>query len=123
MRRFGSKQPAAGLVLGAVALAVATLAACSSSSKPAAPPPRRRRAAPRVLLVGTFHGHAGQYATIQSAVNAARPGDWILVAPGDYHENADTTGPVSEYVAARRLRRRAHREAEHPPARHEPHRR
>jgi hypothetical protein len=48
---------------------------------------------PRVLLVGTFHGRAGQYRTIQSAVNAARPGDWILVAPGDYHENADETGP------------------------------
>jgi hypothetical protein len=48
---------------------------------------------PRVLLVGTFHGRAGQYRTIQSAVNAARPGDFILVGPGDYHENADETGP------------------------------
>jgi hypothetical protein len=26
-------------------------------------------------------------------VNAAKPGDWILVGPGDYHENADETGP------------------------------
>jgi hypothetical protein len=51
------------------------------------------RASQRVLLVGTYHGKAGQYRTIQSAVNAARPGDWILVAPGDYHENADVTGP------------------------------
>ncbi len=38
----------------------------------------------RVLLVGTYHGIRGQYRTIQGAVNAARPHDWILVAPGDY---------------------------------------
>ncbi len=43
----------------------------------------------RVLLVGTFHGKAGPYKTIQAAVNAARSGDYILVAPGDYHENDD----------------------------------
>ena len=42
-----------------------------------------------VLLVGTFHGKAGQYKSIQAAVNAAHPGDWILVAPGDYHETDD----------------------------------
>ena len=46
---------------------------------------------PKVLLVGTFDGKAGRYKTIQSAVNAAKPGDWILVAPGDYHETADET--------------------------------
>jgi hypothetical protein len=47
----------------------------------------------KVLLVGKFHGKAGQFTTIQAAVNAARPGDWILVGPGDYHEVADETGP------------------------------
>jgi hypothetical protein len=47
----------------------------------------------KVLLVGTFHHKAGQFKTIQAAVNAAQPGDWILVGPGDYHENADETGP------------------------------
>jgi len=26
------------------------------------------------------------FTTIQSAVDAATPGDWILIAPGDYHE-------------------------------------
>ncbi|HTD50865.1 MAG TPA: hypothetical protein VK771_09710, partial [Acidimicrobiia bacterium] len=85
-------------------LAVGALGACGSSSKPgsAAASPTRPVAssAPRVLLVGTFHGHVGQYRTIQSAVNAARAGDWILVAPGDYHETADTTGPPSPYVSS-----------------------
>ena len=47
----------------------------------------------RALLVGTFNGIPGQYATIQAAVDAAQPGDWILVAPGDYHENSDITNP------------------------------
>src|SRR3954464_6507229 len=36
----------------------------------------------RVLLVGK----TGTFKTIQSAVNAAKPGDWILIAPGDYKE-------------------------------------
>src|SRR6476619_8357227 len=58
------------------------------------------RHGPHVLLVGTFHGVPGRYRGIQAAVNAARPGDWILVAPGDYHENADETGPESEYVSS-----------------------
>lgn len=40
-----------------------------------------------VLLVGTWHGRTGQFRSIQAAVNAARPGDWVLVAPGDYHES------------------------------------
>ena len=38
----------------------------------------------RVLRVGTYKGVAGQYRSIQAAVDAARPGDWVLVAPGDY---------------------------------------
>jgi hypothetical protein len=46
-------------------------------------------AAAKVLLVGTFHHHRGAFKTIQAAVDKARRGDWILVAPGDYHERAD----------------------------------
>ena len=34
--------------------------------------------------MGTYKGIAGQYKSIQAAVNAAKPGDWILVGPGDY---------------------------------------
>jgi hypothetical protein len=41
-------------------------------------------AAARVLRVGTYKGIKGQYKSIQAAVDAAKPGDWILVAPGDY---------------------------------------
>jgi len=46
-----------------------------------------------VLLVGTYRGKAGTYKTIQAAVNAAKPGDWILVGPGDYHETGDLQEP------------------------------
>ncbi len=38
----------------------------------------------RVLRVGTYKGIRGQFKSIQAAVNKAKPGDWILVGPGDY---------------------------------------
>src|SRR5258708_29356745 len=41
---------------------------------------------PAVLLVGPAGTAGGQYTSIQAAVNAAHPGDWVLVAPGVYHE-------------------------------------
>jgi hypothetical protein len=41
---------------------------------------------PRVLQVGTFRGRNGAYSTIQDAVNAAGPGDWVLIGPGVYNE-------------------------------------
>jgi hypothetical protein len=44
-----------------------------------------------VLRVGSWHGVKGNYASIQAAVDAAKPGDWVLVGPGDYHERADST--------------------------------
>src|SRR5438309_5803014 len=49
-------------------------------------------AAVNVLRVGSWHGIPGQFASIQAAVNAAQPGDWILIGPGDYHEQADKSG-------------------------------
>lgn len=49
---------------------------------------------PNVLLVGSYNSATGPYTTIQAAVNAAQPGDWILVGPGDYHERADYTDPT-----------------------------
>ncbi len=38
----------------------------------------------KVLRVGTYRGIRGQFKTIQAAVDAAKPEDWILVGPGDY---------------------------------------
>jgi len=40
-----------------------------------------------VLLVGSYHGVPGGYGSLQSAVDAAHPGDWILVGPGDHKES------------------------------------
>ena len=41
-------------------------------------------AAGKVLRVGVYKGIKGQFTSIQAAVDHARPGDWILVGPGDY---------------------------------------
>ncbi len=53
----------------------------------------------KVLLVGTYHGKKGQFTSIQAAVNAAKPGDTILIGPGDYHEHADATLPTGSQLA------------------------
>jgi hypothetical protein len=45
--------------------------------------PARAAGGPRTLHVGSGE----PYASIQDAVNAASPGDWILIEPGDYHEH------------------------------------
>ncbi len=77
-------------VLGTATLCCGLLSAWTSSAGAVT---AGQAASPKVLLVGTYHGIAGGYTSIQAAVNAAAPGDWILVGPGDYHETADETGP------------------------------
>ena len=74
--------------IGAIMLSGGVLAACSSSSTTSP-----TTSTGHVLTVGTFHDKKGEYATIQAAVDAAKKGDWILVAPGDYKETADVSNP------------------------------
>ena len=72
-------------------LALAALLAVASS------------ASARVLRVGTYHGVKGQYTTLQAAIKAAHPGDWILIGPGDYKTKpAQVQSPKghSEFPAA-----------------------
>jgi hypothetical protein len=52
-------------------------------------------AASKVLRVGSYHGIRGQYKTIQAAIKAAKPGDWVLVGPGDYKTPASATQVVT----------------------------
>jgi hypothetical protein len=61
-----------------------------SAAAPLLAPGRARAAS--VLRVGTFNGIAGEYEDVQAAVNAAKPGDWVLIAPGDY-KSAQTSVP------------------------------
>src|SRR5436305_12901141 len=65
---------------GFVAVGAAVVAAMSFGATASA----------KVVRVGTYHGVKGQYRSIQAAVNAAKPGDWILVAPGDYKTKSFT---------------------------------
>ncbi len=39
-----------------------------------------------VLRVGEYNGVPGEFSSIQEAVDAAHPGDWILIGPGDYKQ-------------------------------------
>ena len=79
------------IVLGTLAaLAIGTLTggvgvAQAAQSTTAVP----HAASGRVLTVGTWHGVKGKYKTIQAAVDAAKTGDWVVIAPGDYKERAD----------------------------------
>ena len=82
-RRGRGRRPGTPSSLVAL-VAAGALAASFSLAVPAT-----SAAAPAVLRVGTWNGIAGQYRTIAAAVDAAKPGDWILVAPGDYHEQMD----------------------------------
>jgi hypothetical protein len=73
------------------------------------------QASGRVLRVGTYHGVKGQYKTIRAAVKAAKPGDWILIAPGDYKTRSSSipksghpagTFPAGILITTPRLRLR-----------------
>jgi hypothetical protein len=57
-------------------------------------------ASAKVLRVGKFEGKNGGYKTIQAAVNAASPGDWILIGPGDYKEAGTVSAQTSRAGAA-----------------------
>jgi hypothetical protein len=63
----------------------------------------------QVLRVGSYHGVVGQFRTIQSAVDAAKPGDWVLVGPGDYKTTSTrapggaTSAPAAVLITTPRL--------------------
>jgi hypothetical protein len=76
-------------IIGVLIVAALVFAACSTDAARS----HSARGGPRVLLVGRWRGRQGNYDNVQAAVDAARPRDWILVAPGDYHESpASSTG-------------------------------
>jgi hypothetical protein len=63
----------------------------------------------QVLRVGTYHGIPGQFSNLQVAINTAKPGDYVLVGPGDYktfgsREPAGQTNfPTAVLIATPRL--------------------
>jgi hypothetical protein len=61
-----------------IATAVSTFAATEAQAR-----------APHVWRVGTWHGVRGNVSSIGAALIKAQPGDWILIAPGDYHVRMD----------------------------------
>ncbi|HEX8990844.1 MAG TPA: hypothetical protein VF784_04130 [Anaerolineales bacterium] len=86
--RFGALFFSLTLVL----LATGTFAVRSAAAE--SPDVRAATVTPHVIQVGTWNGVPGAYSSIQPAVDAASPGDWILIGPGTYHE----TGSPSDGV-------------------------
>jgi pectin methylesterase-like acyl-CoA thioesterase len=93
------RKPRGGL-RGRASLLPALLLFLASLSAPAGAAATR----PRVLRVGTWHGIPGPYHTIQAAVDHARPGDWVLVGPGLYHERGAPNAGVLITTPGVRLR-------------------
>ena len=54
--------------------------------------PTAQARAVHVWRVGTWHGIKGNVRSIAAALRKAKPGDWILIAPGDYHAQMDLHG-------------------------------
>lgn len=77
-------RPRPGAIVAAAAALLGVMAAPAGTSA----------AVPNVLLVGPAGTAGAQYTTIQSAVDAAAPGDWILVAAGVYHEHGTAAAGV-----------------------------
>ena len=88
MRRNSGSHRASRALLAAVTATLVAVALVGVQS-----PGASAKAAPQVLYVGAIAGittpPASTFSTIQAAVDAAKKGDWILVAPGDYHETGD----------------------------------
>ncbi len=97
MSLIGKKGPRSQTCLAVIGLAVG-MAVSTTALASSALGQTGGASSPSVLLVGTFHGVKGGYTTIQSAVDAARPGDFILVAPGDYRETADEQSLPASYT-------------------------
>ena len=93
----GRRRLAAAMLLLAASAAAALGAPAPAPAHGRAHVPRRsgiRAASTRaVLRVGTYDGIPGEYESIQAAVDAAKPGDWILIAPGDYKETGSRLAP------------------------------
>jgi hypothetical protein len=86
LRLSGAVVAAAATFLVLLAGASPAQATCVRSTK--IPPPKHR-----VLRVGVFNGKKGGCKTIQEAVNAATPGNWILIGPGDYKQSSTQQMP------------------------------
>ena len=69
-----------------VPLVVSLLTAAGAVAAPGA-----SAGTPTVWRVGTYDGVPGNVRSIAAALAKARPGDWILIAPGVYHPGMDAS--------------------------------
>jgi hypothetical protein len=85
------------LVLAWTCAADAMVAKAHVSKRAHLTPCQKEGLKKHVLRVGSYLGKAGRCTGIQEAVNAARPGDYILIGPGDYKQSTSTHLPGTAY--------------------------
>jgi hypothetical protein len=83
----GSRGASRGILKRAALLVAGVLAAALWSAAASA------FAAATVRVVSTTKSGANIYSTIQGAVNAANPNDWVLIEPGEYDESVRVETP------------------------------
>jgi hypothetical protein len=91
--RSGGRVALLGVLAGLAIVMAASLGAAASAGASCLPSPLKHPPKHRVLTVGTYNGKRGQCKTIQEAVYAAAPENWILVGPGDYKQSSSETVP------------------------------
>jgi pectin methylesterase-like acyl-CoA thioesterase len=86
-------------IAGATALVLATLpAAAGAQSYPPPSNPGSVQKKPKGPFKTLRVGAEGRYRTIQSAVNAAKPGDMIRVENGTYRESVKVNGAKKRFI-------------------------
>ena len=86
---MSSRRSLRWVAVAGVAAVTAVMLGVPTSTQAQAQPRSAQGPKPKVWTVGTWQGNAGRFSTIQAAVDAASPGDWIAIAPGDYKERGD----------------------------------
>jgi hypothetical protein len=90
LRHRSGRRGRLALALAAATAVFCVSAVCAPASHALGCVPSTSKTPPknRVLRVGTYSGKKGECKTIQEAVHAAAPGNWILIGPGDYKQSS-----------------------------------
>jgi hypothetical protein len=82
MKAITNKRRIAPTRISSVAALIVAIVGAVGLLTAGAIPASAATSGPKVWRVGTYHGRTGTHASIQAAINASHPGDWVLKARG-----------------------------------------